>query len=176
MPTCHHATTCSKHAQGSCQSLLKTKNNSRFQEKENEGTLKETKFPQNHAIRGPNKSANQILLLCSRKHFGLFLVFALFHSIFFAFSPLKRFRGTSLLLLELRIQKKSEKRPQKWARNSNPFLVPILHFPRAQKTVAFRSLHFGAGEPLSSLFLCYSLCVVSFYFLRFRHLHPDFAC
>ena len=27
------------------------------------------------------------------------------------------------------------------------------HFPRAQKTVAFWSLHFGAGEPLSSSFL-----------------------
>ena len=26
---------------------------------------------------------------------------------------------------ELRIQKKSEKRPQKWARNSDPFLVPL---------------------------------------------------
>ena len=27
--------------------------------------------------------------------------------------------------MELRIQKKSEKRPQKWARNSDPFLVPL---------------------------------------------------
>ena len=27
--------------------------------------------------------------------------------------------------LELRIQKKSEKRPQKWTRNSDPFLVPL---------------------------------------------------
>ena len=40
-------------------------------------------------------SSGLLLLLCQRKHFGLFLVFALFHSIFFAFPPLKRFRGTS---------------------------------------------------------------------------------
>ena len=39
MLTCHHAKT-GKHAQGSCQ-RFKTKNNSRFQEKENESTLKE---------------------------------------------------------------------------------------------------------------------------------------
>ena len=30
-----------------------------------------------------------------------------------------------ITFLELRIQKKSEKRPQKWARNSDPFLVPL---------------------------------------------------
>ena len=30
-----------------------------------------------------------------------------------------------ITLLEVRIQKKSEKRPQKWARNSDPFLVPL---------------------------------------------------
>ena len=30
-----------------------------------------------------------------------------------------------ITFLELRIQKKSEKRPQKWTRNSNPFLVPL---------------------------------------------------
>ena len=54
-----------------------------------------------------------------------------------------------ITFLELRIQKKSEKRPQKWARNSDPFLVPLSIgiFP------AFWGLHFGAGEPLSSSFL-----------------------
>ena len=40
-------------------------------------------------------SSGLLLLLCWRKHFGLFLVFELLHSIFFAFPPLKRFRGTS---------------------------------------------------------------------------------
>ena len=30
-----------------------------------------------------------------------------------------------ITFLELRIQKKSEKRPQKWAQNSDPFLVPL---------------------------------------------------
>ena len=30
-----------------------------------------------------------------------------------------------ITFLELRTQKKSEKRPQKWARNSDPFLVPL---------------------------------------------------
>ena len=30
-----------------------------------------------------------------------------------------------ITFLELRIQKKSEKRPQKWARNSDPFWVPL---------------------------------------------------
>ena len=34
-------------------------------------------------------------------------------------------RETVSTFLELRIQKKSEKRPQKWARNSDPFLVPL---------------------------------------------------
>ena len=62
MPTCHHAKTCSKHAQGSCQRFAQDKDNSRFQGKENEGTLKETKFP--HLVefrcneqcqRSPNK-------------------------------------------------------------------------------------------------------------------------
>ena len=32
---------------------------------------------------------------------------------------------TVITFLELRIQKKSEKRPRKWARNSDPFLVPL---------------------------------------------------
>ena len=56
--------------------------------------------------------------------------------------------------LELRIQKKSEKRPQKWTRNSDPFWVPLSIgiFPEGSKTVAFWSLHFGAGELLSSSF------------------------
>ena len=55
----------------------------------------------------------------------------------------------------VRIQKKSEKRPQKWARNSNPFLVRLSvgTFPERSETVAFWDLHFGAGEPLSSSFL-----------------------
>ena len=30
-----------------------------------------------------------------------------------------------ITFLELRIQKKNEKRPQKWARNSDPFLMPL---------------------------------------------------
>ena len=30
-----------------------------------------------------------------------------------------------ITFLELRIQKKSENRPQKWARNSDPFMVPL---------------------------------------------------
>ena len=44
-----------------------------------------------------------------------------------------------ITFLELRIQKKSEKRLQKWAWNLDPFLVPLSIgiFPRAQKTVAF---------------------------------------
>ena len=40
-------------------------------------------------------SSGLLLLLCSRKHFGLFLVFALFHSILFAFALEKRFRDFS---------------------------------------------------------------------------------
>ena len=34
-------------------------------------------------------------------------------------------RETVITFLELSIPEKSEKRPQKWARNSDPFLVPL---------------------------------------------------
>ena len=43
-----------------------------------------------------------------------------------SFSTFVRLQATTVItFLELRIQKKSEKRPQKWARNSDPFLVPL---------------------------------------------------
>ena len=60
-----------------------------------------------------------------------------------------------ITFLELRIQKKSEKRPQKWARNSDPFLVPLSIgiFPEGSENGRILGLHFGAGEPLSSSFL-----------------------
>ena len=60
-----------------------------------------------------------------------------------------------ITFLELRIQKKSEKRPQKWVRNSDPFLVPLSIgiFPEGSENGQFWGLHFGAGEPLSSSFL-----------------------
>ena len=45
MPTCHHAKTCSKHAQGLCQRFAQDKNNSRFQGKRKRGHTKENQFP-----------------------------------------------------------------------------------------------------------------------------------
>ena len=62
---------------------------------------------------------------------------------------------TVITFLELRIQKKSEKRPRKWARNSDPFLVPLSIgiFPEGSENGRIWGLHFGAGEPLSSSFL-----------------------
>ena len=76
-------------------------------------------------------SSGLLLLLCSRKHFGLFLVFALFHSILFAFALRKAISGLLSFFCV-----------------GGSFLVDVG----------------------------YSICVVSFYFLRFCHLHPDFAC
>ena len=60
-----------------------------------------------------------------------------------------------ITFLELRIQKKSEKRPQKWTRNSNPFLVrlSIGIFPEGSENGRILGPAFGAGEPLSSSFL-----------------------
>ena len=58
-----------------------------------------------------------------------------------------------ITFLELRIQKKSEKRPQKWARNLDPFLVPLSVgiFPEGSENGRIWGLHFGAGEPLFKL-------------------------
>ena len=58
----HAANMLKVHAKG----LLKTKNNSRFQGKENEGTLKETKFP--HKASGRLGKALFGLITC--KAFG----------------------------------------------------------------------------------------------------------
>ena len=59
MPTCHHAKTCSKHAQGSCQSLFKPKATQGFKAKENEGTLKETKFPSQRSQTRSSKASQR---------------------------------------------------------------------------------------------------------------------
>ena len=55
----------------------------------------------------------------------------------------------------LATRKKSEKQGQKFSRNSDRFYASWCWniSQRFKKTVAFLSLHFGAGEPLSSSFL-----------------------
>ena len=55
----HAANMLKVHAKG----LLKTKNNSRFQGKENEGTLKETKFP-------PKRTASRPMALLEQSSTG----------------------------------------------------------------------------------------------------------
>ena len=64
-------------------------------------------------------------------------------------------REIVIILLEWKIQKKSEEQAQKLARNSASFLVPLSigTFLEGSENGPFLGLHFGAGEPLSSPFL-----------------------
>ena len=80
-----------------------------------------------------------------------------------------------ITFLELRIQKKSEKRPQKWARNSDPFLVPLSIgiFPEGSENGRILGLHFGAGEPLSSSFWNRTIWTRSDRFFNFSNMQPE---